>query len=538
MAQKALTIEMSNDLIKLCEVSHDSKGVTVHKAVTVPTPEGAVEDGFLKDVGAVSAAIKSAMSSDALTCKDVIFTVLSTKIATKEAVLPNVKSKKLDELIRANAAEYFPVNNIEDYSLTHSVLETITEGKEKNLRVLAIAAPFNMIKPYYDLAKLCGLNVVAVDYLGNSTLQMLKLQIDDAPSMVIQIGNDSTIINVMKNKILQFQRTVPYGKSAVVGAIMDVKKVSNAVAMELISRASIIHETFDGEEITDSLKYLVNSINRIVEYYISRNQSNPIEKAYLMGEGASIIGIEKLFSNELNIDFNKIVELNGVEPDKFFRINKTDLLTYLAPMGACLAPVNFKLVASTSKAKEARNVDITKYLVMAIIVSAVVSVVLIAIPLVKYTTLKSKTKKYEDDIKKLDGAKKTYDEYLLYDASAKAAKDFFDNDCSNNNDYLYLFLKDLETNLPSDVSLISILSDNGSVTLSGYCKDKPTLARILMQLKDMDYVNNVVTKGGTESQSADGLTTVTFTVTCNFITPVPSSSKYLDEKNTDKKEEK
>lgn len=544
MASKTLTIEISNDLIRLCEVSHaGTKSITVHKAVTVPTPEGAVEDGFLKDVSAVSTSIKMALSDNLLTTKDVIFTVLSTKIASKEAVLPNVKSKKLDELIRVNAAEYFPVNNIEDYSLTHSVLETITEGKEKSLRVLAMAAPLNLVSGYYDLGKKLGLNVVAVEYLGNSTLQMLKLQIDEAPSMVIQIGNDSTIINVMKNKILQFQRTVPYGRSAVLNAIMDVKKISYPVASELLTRGSIIHETFDGEEITESLRYLVNSISRIVDYYIGRNQDSPIEKAYIMGEGAAIIGIEKLFTNELNIDFTKIIELSGVEPDKFFRINKNELLAYMAPMGACLEPVNFKMV-SAGKVKETKNLDIQKYLIIAIVAAAVAAVVMTAIPVTKYMIYKNKTEDYEKKVKNLEGAKKTYNEYIQYKNMAEQSEDFFNNSCSNNNDYLYQFLKDLEANLPSDISFTSIASDNGSVTMSGYCKDKATLARTLMQLKDMEYVSNVVTKGGTESASKDGIPTVSFTVTCKFTTPVASSSKYAiesdkksDSKNDTKKEE-
>ena len=43
MASKTLTLEISNELIKLCEVSHKGmKNIAVHKAVTIPTPEGSV----------------------------------------------------------------------------------------------------------------------------------------------------------------------------------------------------------------------------------------------------------------------------------------------------------------------------------------------------------------------------------------------------------------------------------------------------------------------------------------------------------------
>lgn len=537
MASKTLTLEISNELIKLCEVSHTGmKNIAVHKAVTIPTPEGSVEDGFLKNVSDIAEAIKLALKDNLIMTKDVVMTILSTKIASKEAVLPNVKPNRINDLVKANAAEYFPVNNIEDYSLTHTVLETIVNDKEKNLRILAMAAPLNIVTPYYELAKQAGLNVVAVDYLGNSTLQMLKLQIDEAPSMVIQIGNDSTIINVMKNRVLQFQRTVPYGRSAVVNAIMDTKKVSYQVAVELLSRGSIVHETFDGEEITESLRYLVNSISRIVDYYIARNQDSPIEKAYIMGDGASVIGIEKLLTNELNIDFTKITDLKAVEPDKFFRISRNELLQYMSTMGACLAPVNFAQ-ASATKSKESKNVNVTKYLIIALVVSVLASLVLVAVPTIRYVKLSVDKKNYEEKVKNLEGARKTYNDYVVSREKRDNLQDFYVNNSSNNNDYLYEFMKDLEEVLPSDLLLTTISSKNGSVSMTGYCRDKATLARTLMQLKELPYVSNVVTPGGSEAVSPDGVTTVTFTVTCQFVNPVSPLDK-LSTISDDKKDSK
>lgn len=65
MASKILTIEISNELIKMCEVSNVSaKGVTMNKAVTIPTPEGSMDDGAIRNIGSVSAAIKMALKDN------------------------------------------------------------------------------------------------------------------------------------------------------------------------------------------------------------------------------------------------------------------------------------------------------------------------------------------------------------------------------------------------------------------------------------------------------------------------------------------
>lgn len=517
MASKVLTLEINNELIKLCEVSHQGmKNITVNRAVTIPTPEGSVDDGIIKNVQAVSEAIKLALTENLINSKDVIMTILSTKIASKEAVLPNVKLSKVGDMVRANASEYFPVSNIEEYTLTHTVLETVEVEKEKNIRILAMAAPTNVVAPYYDLAKVLGLNVVAVDYLGNSTLQMLKLQIDDAPSMVIQIGNDSTIVNVMKNKVLQFQRTVPYGRSAVVNAVMESKKLSYGVALELLGKGSIVHETFDGDEITESLRFLVNNISRIIDYYMRRNTDSPIEKAYIMGDGATITGIEKLFSNELNIDFAKITELRSVETDKFFRISKTELIQYISTVGACLAPVNFKLGGTKAGAKSSGSGDSMKYFVIGLVASVAVSAVLVAVPLVKYIHLKSQEKEYTDKVASLEGARVIYNEYVASDKMASNIKQYYITETTKENDYLFELMNDLEETLPSDCVINNLTSTEGRVTMSGQCRDKKTLAAVLTQLKGIDYVYNVVTGGGTETKNTDGLTTVSFSVTFQF----------------------
>ena len=57
-----------------------------------------------------------------------------------------------------------------------------------------------------DLAKALGLKVAFVDYAGNSTYQIMKQQIGPEVSLVIQVENDGTVINIFKDNVLQLQR--------------------------------------------------------------------------------------------------------------------------------------------------------------------------------------------------------------------------------------------------------------------------------------------------------------------------------------------
>ena len=53
---------------------------------------------------------------------DVVFTISSNKIATKDVLVPDVKGNKIDKIIETNAAEYFPVK-IEDYIVQYYPLK-------------------------------------------------------------------------------------------------------------------------------------------------------------------------------------------------------------------------------------------------------------------------------------------------------------------------------------------------------------------------------------------------------------------------------
>ena len=79
-----------------------------------------------------------------------------------------------------------------------------------------------MVKSYYDLGQMAGLNVVALDYIGNAMLQLIKTQTNqNTTTMVIQLGSESTVLNIVQGDNLLLQRTVPYGTNSVVNVVME-----------------------------------------------------------------------------------------------------------------------------------------------------------------------------------------------------------------------------------------------------------------------------------------------------------------------------
>ena len=210
-SNKMLSIDITNDSITIVEVTSNGKTRTVHNAMICETPAGSYEDGFIRNKEAVAGAIKNQLSSNGVRVKDSVFVLSSSKVVNREVLIPKVKENKVKDIINANAVEYFPVN-VEDYSITHSIVDTL--AAENQYRVLVVAAPASMVKGYYDVASMIGLNVKAVDYIGNAMIQVLGSQMMSGTQMAIHLGNESSLVTVVGNGKMLLQRTIPYGISS------------------------------------------------------------------------------------------------------------------------------------------------------------------------------------------------------------------------------------------------------------------------------------------------------------------------------------
>ena len=486
MASKTLTIEIGNEFIKICESERRRDQIIVHTAVSVQTPEESVEDGFIRNNMLVSTAIRQAMTQEQITAKEVVFVLSSSRIASKEVILPGGKKVKIQELIDTNASEYFPIN-VEEYVFSYTVLEAIKTKEEQKTRVLVYAAPDMMVQSYYELAATLGMKVKAVDYSGNSTLQLIKIQIDKKPTLVVQLGMDTTIASVMVDDVLRLQRTIPYGESLLLQSVVESRKVSTKVALELLSQAQIVKESLDADETTGSLKYLVNNVNRVIEYYSSRNTDTPIEKIVIIGEGADVMGMDILFSNETGLPAERLTMLKNVEPYNRMKISNSVLRNYMANFGASLDPIHLE----PKSAKMVKNTDSSNdsgvpYFLLAGIF-AIAAVGLFVYPNLKNKELNNKLDDIKTEISEKEGIHKVYEENEKSKTDLLDAE-LFDSATHSNAEYTYDLLKYFEKIVPKDMQVQSFNVNNNQVSVTVEYTDRLQLIGFVEGLEEGDSI--------------------------------------------------
>lgn len=112
---------------------------------------------------------------------------------------------------------------------------------------MVMAAPMGIVERYYDVADMLELRVLDLDYVGNSTLQLMRLQIDDSPTLSIQMGDEATIISIFNKNVLQLMRSVPYGRSTVANAIAEKRDISYEEALTVLDNERVLKESFPTE---------------------------------------------------------------------------------------------------------------------------------------------------------------------------------------------------------------------------------------------------------------------------------------------------
>lgn len=518
---KVLTIDITNESITIVEATaSNKKQSTVHNAIIFETPEDSYEDGIIRDKERIADAIKSQLSANGITNKNAIFVLTSTKIVNREVVVPFVKENKIKGIINANSSEYFPVN-IEDYVVSHSILETVTdEENNKQLRVLAVAAPENMVRAYYDVAAMAGLKVVALDYIGNSMLQLIKTQTsENMTTMVIQLGSESTVLNIVKGDTLLLQRTVPYGTNVVVNEVMDAKGVDATTAMTLLQNERLLTVDFDDNAITGAFRYLINNIGRVMDFFTSKNPDKPIDDVFLTGDGALIKGIDGLFKVQLNVSTRVMDSLFNIKFDPKIDLKIYNPVYLMVPIGAAFAPMGFALNDASTKGGSSKGFDATPLVIAFLIIAVLVAGGVTAYSFIAKNKSQNELDKINKDIEAIRDIEAIVQEYEAAESVYVDAMSMYSY-TTNLNQFVGTLIAELEDKMPKGISVTAFNSDSSGVSITGTTAKYEDIAAFAKNLLDIECIDNTFI-GSIEENINEETKAVTydFTVSCIYVDP-------------------
>lgn len=543
MAGRVLSIEIGYLLTRVCEVDFKSKTPKVYKSFTVPTLGGVMNDGMLEPESHYVEGLRSALRENGVKAKQIVFSIASAKIATREAVIPYVKENRIGTVVKANASDYFPVD-LTQYELAYSVLDTIGEKKEgQQYKLLVLAIPANMLKGYYDLAASLRLEVAAFDYAGNSVFQIMKKECSTGTQLIAKIDERSTLVMVIKEGQIAFTRNVAYGVEEALQAVMESVAWGNIrsmrQALQVIEKYHCIdlteREENDGAKplspsleetaqinVMEALTPMIGGIARVIDYYASRGDSAPIDRVLVTGIGANFLGMDELLHREINYPVVAVKKVEGMNLEKYFK--DSFFGEYLACIGASVSPLG--LLKEEEKKKTSVEIlpDKNSMMVLSIIVCVggiIIAGALAAVSIMGYRAAVDEQVRMNNRIAELAPVESIYTEYLQQQYTYNKLT-YFQNNTVTPNEDLVAFINEMEEKMPASLNVQSFNADLEGVTMSLTVENKDDAAWLVQQFRTFETVDSVGTSGITDTgalmngQVVSEEPMVSFTVTVTY----------------------
>ena len=531
-----LSIEAESTQIRVGEVEISGRKGRMLQCFCVPVPQGSVEDGQIRDTKGLGELLRQQLNERGIRTKKAWFVTGSTRIASREVQIPLVKKSRIQSIIEANATDYFPID-VTKYVMSYIILGITGEkGKkgeeaeqkkaadqERQYRLMVYASPKAISTAYYEFAQSAGLTLSGITFTGNTVYQTVQEEYTSGAHILIKVELENTGISIIRDGKLSFQRNINYGMESAVETIRSFPQFGDRLevqdALQLLSEKKWIYPSLDGQigeepdtvksEVTESLRYLVGNISRIMDYYISRNGDVNFESIVLCGMGGQVQGLAELLTQELGQKVELLTKITRYSvPDT----NKNEgLFLYIAVMDPVKSGLNL-MEKTGRKQKEVKETLSGAWVVFGVGALAAVALAAAGVGARIYQT-------HEQDRlnQRIAEEQSIEDVYAAYN-NAKSQYDNFQSMyayTNTPNEGLEAFIQEMEEKMPSSITVETFSSTGSQVSFSMRVASKSEAANTLIQLRTFDSLSSVTTTGIDEGE--DG--TVTMSVTCTYRNP-------------------
>lgn len=493
MAGKVLSIEVGYATTKVCEMDYQAKKPKVYRYFSMPTPDGILADGLVTVTEEFVNNLKAEMAKNKIRTKDVVFSISSSKIATREVKIPYCKESNIGNLVRVNMSDYFPID-VSQYMGAYTILsvegiEPSEEGekskaKPTGYRLLILAAPNAILDSYKRLAAALKLNVKEIDYCGNSIYQAAKEECAEGTQLIVKIDSRSSLLQIQRDGKIVMTRTIPYG-------IMEDVEATQA----------------DAEQ---AMVSLVEGVSKVVDYYNSNHGTDIIDRICLTGVGADYPGLRQLMEEEILTTVQILTNLTGINTEKVFKGKSFG--EYAACIGAAIAPIHFASDKDDVSAQVSKNgIDPLRLTTIISAGCVLIGVVLVLTALFPYLEAKQKQEEYKAIIEQLEPV---YEVYLKHQSltAQTAQMEALDALTVNRNSELVEFIATLETKMPTSFALNDITATANGIVMNATVKTKEEAAVVLDELRKVDAFSFVDTTALSELVTEIGEVQYSFAV--------------------------
>lgn len=311
--------------------------IVINKYDVLETPEGTVSDGIITDKTGLYVFLRDLIEEKEIKSKNVVFTLRSTSVLSREIILPQAPPKRLKLMVENEMYNILNINK--EYYIDYTVIKP--EGS--NFRIMAYAVPVELALQYYELARDLKLNPYALDVHANSIIKLFEggaindIPIEDKAIITVDMGNKLMNINMIINSENVFSRCLELNAFEFetdlynMGFAKSEKNNFSGVDMDPLYMNNM--------SMTALANKVIEEINKMRQFELLRSSSTPISHVFLYGGVSKIKNIDQYLENALQIHVEKISRITKLGQHYGF-----DLVDMIPTAGSLIRVPNIKMM--------------------------------------------------------------------------------------------------------------------------------------------------------------------------------------------------
>lgn len=313
--KKLISLDIGNKTTKIAYGSTNKKNIILDEYDIIDTPKNCINDGIILNAELLSQTLIQAFKDNKLNKAGLVLSITGTGVITREIQIPLSTEKEIGQMLEFESQQYFPVD-LQNYTTDYKLLENVTDSEGSHSRVLIVAVPNKQIDGYIQLSKFLKRQLIAIDIPANCVIKGLSYRTEhifnsEEVFALVDIGYSTSMICILRNKLLKFNRIMLNGSTEVDRNIADELGVdeNKAEQLKMTYRTTLDNHSevaaTNQQELTPVIERgmanIVSDISRFIDFANSRDNLNRVQRIYICGGGSKLNGLAEYFTNYFNL---------------------------------------------------------------------------------------------------------------------------------------------------------------------------------------------------------------------------------------------
>lgn len=299
----AIGLDIGTKSIKIVELEKEGNSWKLMGSGIVGYKGKSIEEmNDEKEIAEIGEIVKRLHKEAKISKRDAIISLPESQVFTRTIKFPMLTDKEISSAVKWEAEQYVPIP-ISEAIVQHKIIERREKDSPPSVIVLLIASPTVLVEKYMLVAKIAGLNVVAVETELMAIVRCLAPK--DTTSLLVDFGARSTDMAIARNGNLVFSRSIATAGNAFTRAVAQNLGVEQVQAEEYKKTYGLSANQLEGKvktALNPVVGVVVDEIKKAIHFYQSEGNSDAPKSIIITGGGAGLPSLSSTISKSLNLE--------------------------------------------------------------------------------------------------------------------------------------------------------------------------------------------------------------------------------------------